>query len=321
MLKFALKRLIACVLVLIALSFLAFMVLNLTPGDSATTVLTHTFIGFDDQIFEEDVQLVSNIYKLDDPLLVQYWRWFKDAVRGDLGVSYVYKTSVWTMLMNKAPYTLALGLSAFVPAFLISVLTGTAYAKKRNGPGDHISRVASVFLGSIPGYWLGLTLIIIFAVKLNLLPIAGYQSPLSLIMPGLTLMLGMIPSTFRIMRSSMIDVLGQDYMTTAKLKGLGLNSAIRRHGLRNAMPPVITTAGLEVGHILGGSVIIEAVFSWPGIGNMLYNSIMAKDVPMMQGCIVLIGFGYVVSMFLVDIIIAIVDPRIRLEETAHDRTN
>ena len=320
MLKFTLKRLVASILVLIALSFLAFMVLNLTPGDSATTVLTHTFIGFDDQIFDEDVQIVSNMYKLDDPLLLQYWRWFRDAIRGDLGTSYVYKTSVWTMLMNKAPFTLALGFTAFLAAFLISVPLGILFARRRNGIGDQITRVITVFLGSIPGYWMGLTFIIIFAVKLNLLPIAGYQSPLSLIMPGLTLMLGMIPSTLRIMRSSMIEVLSQDYMTTAKMKGLPESKAVRRHAIRNAMPPVITTAGLEIGHILGGSVIIEAVFSWPGIGNMLYNSIISKDVPMMQGCIVLIGFGYIVSMFLVDIIIALVDPRIRLEDIAHDRT-
>jgi len=319
MIKFAIKRLISCILVLIALSFLAFIVLNLTPGDSATTVLTHTFIGFDDEYTDADVEAVSNMYKLSDPLLQQYWSWFKDAIRGDLGTSYVYRTSVWSMLMAKAPYTLLLGFTSFFAAFIISVPMGIYYARKRNSLGDQIQRIISVFLGSIPGYWLGLTLIILFSVKLQLLPIAGYQSPLSLIMPGLTLMLGMIPSTFRIMRSSMIEVISQDYMTTAKMKGLKDKEAIRRHGIRNAMPPVITTAGLEIGHILGGSVIIEAVFSWPGIGNMLYNSIISKDVPMMQGCIVLIGFGYVVSMFLVDIVIALVDPRIRIEDIAHDR--
>ncbi len=319
MLKFTLKRLISCAVVLIALSFLAFMVLNLTPGDSATTVLTHTFIGFDDQIFEEDVELVSNIYKMDEPLFKQYWTWLSSALRGDLGRSYVYQTSVSKLLAEKVPYTIALGGSAFLVAFAVSVPLGGLLARKRNGVWDHLFRIGTIFVGSIPGFWLSLVLIIIFSVKLGLLPIAGFQGLKSLIMPGLTLVLGMIPSTFRITRASMLEVMGQDYMTTAKIKGLRESVALRRHGFRNAAPPIITTAGLEIGHILGGSVIIETVFSWPGIGNLLYNSILSKDVPMMQGCIVMIGFGYVISMFLVDIITAIVDPRIRLEDISSDR--
>lgn len=312
MVKYIIKRVIACVFVLIALSFLAFMVLNLTPGDSATSVLTHTFIGFDDPIYEEDVQAVSNMYGLEEPLIVQYGKWLGMAFTGNLGTSIVYNQPVIGMVASKVPWTLLLGLCAFAASFIISVPLGMLLAKRRNGILDHICRVLSIMLGSMPGFWVALMLLIVFAIWLGWLPVYGVGSPLGVILPGVTLMIGMIPSTLRITRSTMSNVLGQDYMLTAKSKGLTNRQTILRHGVRNSLTPVITMAGLEVGHILGGSVIVENIFSWPGIGKLLYDSIMAKDVPMMQGCIIFIAMGYVISMFLVDLITAIVDPRMRV---------
>lgn len=312
MLKYSIKRLIACFFVIIAVSFLSFIVLNLAPGDTAVTVLTHTFIGFDDVVYQEDVQTVSEMYGLSAPLIIQYWSWLKGALAGNWGASYVHNIPVWELLLSKIPYTLILGLIAFAAAFLLSVPMGLYVATHKNGVIDHVMRFVTIFFGSIPNFWLALVLIIIFCVKYNLLPITGVSSPLNLILPGITLMVGMIPSTFRITRSSMGEVMGQDYMTTAKSKGLTLSQMVKNHALVNVMPPVITMAGLEIGHILGGSVIVETIFVWPGIGKLLYDSILAHDLPMMQGCIVTISLGYIISMFFVDVITASIDPRIRL---------
>lgn len=312
MIKFLIKRLVSCLLVLIALSFLAFMVLNLTPGDNATSVLTHTFIGFDDPLYEEDIAAVSNIYQLDRPLLVQYGSWLKDALHGDFGYSYVFNMPVMSMVLKKIPWTLLLGLGAFAASFIISVPLGFFLAKHRNGMLDHLLRIVTITMGSLPSFWVALMLIIVFAINLKLLPVYGVGQMNGFILPGLTLMIGMIPTTMRISRSTMVNVICEDYMTTAISKGLTPTQAILRHGLRNSLTPVITIAGLEIGHLLGGSVIVENIFAWPGIGKLLYDSIMAKDVPMMQGCIVVIAMGYIISMFLVDLITAIVDPRMRV---------
>ena len=312
MLKFVLKRFATCFLVLIAVSFLSFIVLNLAPGDTAVTILTHTFIGFDDTVYQQDVNTVSEMYQLKSPLVAQYWSWLSGVFRGNWGVSYVHNLPVWTLLFKKIPYTLYLGLMAFAAAFLISVPLGMLVAVHRNGFLDHITRFITIFFGSIPNFWLALVLILLFCVKRRWLPITGIDSPLNVILPGITLMVGMIPSTFRITRSSMCDVLGQDYMITAKSKGLTTRQMIDRHAMINVMPPVVTMSGLEIGHILGGSVIVETIFVWPGIGKLLYDSIIARDLPMMQGCIVTISLGYIIAMFLVDVINACIDPRLRL---------
>lgn len=312
MLKFVIKRLVSCFFVLIAVSFLSFIVLNLAPGDTAETILTHTFIGFDDVVLDEDVQTVSQMYNLSSPLVAQYWGWLKEAMVGNWGTSYVHHVEVWFLILSKIPYTLLLGLLAFFFAFIISVPLGLYVATKRNGAADQIFRIITILFGSIPGFWLALVMIIIFCVKLNWLPITGIGSPLNTILPCFVLMVGMIPTTFRITRSSMCEVMSQDYMLTAKSKGLGEAAMIRKHALVNVLPTVITMSGLEIGHILGGSVIIETIFVWPGIGKLLYDSILARDLPMIQGCIVTISLGYIVSMFLVDVINAYIDPRFRL---------
>ena len=312
MAKFIIKRILFGIIVVIGVSFLSFIVLSLAPGDDAVTILTHTFIGFDDQIFEQDVNTVTNLYSLDRPLIVQYGSWLLNVLKGDWGVSYVHHVPVWSMILGKIPYTLTLGITAFAIAFVISVPIGLYVATHRNGVFDHVSRIVTIFFGSIPSFWLALVLILIFSVKLHWLPTTGMGTVRHVILPCVTLMVGMIPSTLRITRSSMSDVMGQDYMVTAKSKGLTHTQSVYRHALVNVMPPVITMAGLEVGHILGGSVIVETIFVWPGIGKLLYDSIISKDYPMMQGCIFTIALGYIISMLAVDIITAAIDPRIRL---------
>ncbi|MGN0035387.1 MAG: ABC transporter permease [Coriobacteriales bacterium] len=313
MLKFIVKRILASLLVIIGVSFLSFVVLSFAPGDTAVTILTHTFIGFDDTVYQQDVNTVSDMYGLKAPLILQYWGWLSHAVTGNWGMSYVYNTPVWTLILRKIPYTLSLGLIAFVIAFVISVPLGMLVAVHRNGVADHISRFVTVFLGSIPNFWLALVLIIFFCVENRWLPITGAGTAANYVLPSITLMVGMLPTTFRITRSAMCDVMGQDYMLTAKAKGLTNGQMIRRHALVNVLPPVITVSGLEIGHILAGSVIVETIFVWPGIGKLLYDSILASDLPMMQGCIVTIAIGYIIAMLLVDIITAAINPQIRLE--------
>ena len=310
--KFILKRILFGLIVIVGVSFLAFVVLSLAPGDTAVTILTHTFIGFDDVIYQQDVDTVTRLYSLDRPLIAQYASWLWQALHGNWGISYVHRVPVWGLILSKIPYTLSLGLIAFILAFIISVPLGMLVAVRRNGVLDHISRIVTVFFGSIPSFWLALVLMIAFCVRHRWLPITGTDSWKNYVLPCVTLMLGMIPSTLRITRSTMTEVLGQDYMITAKSKGLSTRQAVSRHAMVNTMPPIITMAGLEVGHILGGSVIVETIFVWPGIGKLLYDSIMSNDYPMMQGCIVTIALGYIIAMLLVDIVTAAVDPRLRL---------
>jgi peptide/nickel transport system permease protein len=191
---------------------------------------------------------------------------------------------------------------------------GMYSAFKRNTLWDHAGRLAALFAVSMPGFWLGMVLIIVFSIKLDLLPVTGYGSMAHLVLPCLTLGAGMSAVTMRMMRSSMLEVMGQDYITTARSKGLSEAAVFRGHAFKNALLPVITVAGLQFGHLLGGAVIVETVFGWPGLGKLLVDSILARDMPMIQGCILLVASAYALVNLLVDFLYALIDPRIRYRE-------
>ena len=310
MAKYIVHRLYTALIVLVAATLLTFLVMQLTPGDTAYTILTHTFMSSEDLVTEEDLQLITDMYELDRPLLVQYGDWLLQALRGDLGTSYVYKKPVAYLLGLKLPYTFQLGLLAFSLSLLVAIPLGFLSTRYRNRFFDHLTRLGSILCGSLPSFWLALVLVMLFSVKLQWLPVSGMKAGWkSWVLPCLTQMLGMIPSIMRITRTSMLEIMGEDYMTFAKAKGLGPTAAIRRHGIRNAMPPIITMAGLQLGGILGGTVVIETVFSWPGIGALLSSSIYAKDIPMLQGCILVITLGYILSMVAVDLVLLCVCPQ------------
>ncbi|MCI8599950.1 MAG: ABC transporter permease [Lachnospiraceae bacterium] len=310
MIKYIGKRVLSAAGVLLVVSMLTFFVMQMTPGDTAYVMLTHTFFGTGDLITQEDLDIATEMYDLDRPLTVQYGEWMLGALKGDLGTSYIYKKPVMDLLKLKLPYTCILGFLAFFLGLLLAVPLGILTAVYRNRFLDQAIRIGSVLASSVPGFWLGLILIMFFSVKLKWLPVSGMNEGLkSIVLPCVTLMLGMMPVMIRVTRSSVLDVMGQDYMLFAKAKGQSLFQALLHHGVRNLLPPVITMASLQMGNILGGSVVIETVFMWPGIGNLLYNSIMAKDTNMLQGCVLTIALGYILSMICADILNAALNPK------------
>ena len=242
---------------------------------------------------------------------MQYLEWLKDVATGHLGTSYKYDKPVLQMLAVRVLNTIVLGGAAFLLSVIIALPIGILSALRHNGILDHGVRGFVLLTSSFPSFWIALILIIIFSIRLKLLPVSGMTGAASIVLPAVTLSVGMIATTTRMMRSSMLDVLGQDYITVAKLKGLKPGKIVWGHAIRNAIPPIVTVLGLQIGHILGGAVIVENIFSWPGIGALFIDAVNAKDLPMIEGCVLLITFGYAIVNVIVDIIYACIDPRVR----------
>lgn len=307
--KFVAKRLLEIIFVLWAVATLTYAMVHVTPGDIAELVIIQT--NGPEAVNDETLRHVSQKFDLDRPFIEQYGSWLGNAVTGDFGISYRYNMPVSAMLAARLPNTLALGGMACLIALVLGIPFGIASAMKRNGFLDHFTRAVTLFLSSFPGFWLALMGIIVFSIMLGWLPTSGMNSPQSIILPSLTLSVGMVASITRMMRTSMLDVLGLDYMTVARSKGLSRRGVIMRHGMRNAMPPIITIVALQIGGILGGAVIIESIFAWPGIGDLFINAINTKDIPMIEGCVILISFGYAFMNLVADIVYAFIDPRVK----------
>ncbi len=311
---YLIKRLAATMLVVVAASALTFFVLHLAPGATPVLILKYTFIGLEEIPTDSEIAEISDRFKLNAPLYLQYFRWLKEAVSGNLGMSFVYSQPVAELLMIKLPATALLAALSSMLSLAVAVPLGMITAVRRNTLIDQLGRIAALFAVSMPGFWLALILIIVFSIKLDLLPVAGYGGFLHFILPCVTLAAGMSAVIMRIMRSSVLDVMGQDYIMTARSKGLSETAVFTGHALKNAMLPVITVAGLQFGHLLGGSVIVETIFGWPGIGKLLVDSIFARDVPMIQGCILLVAAAYATVNLCVDVVYALIDPRISYGE-------
>lgn len=307
--KYILRRIIAIFFVLWAVATLTYFTVHVTPGDTATAILIERD-GIE-AVNDETLNFIRTKFDLDRPIIVQYFEWMINVFKGDFGTSYRYNMPVKNMLAIRLPNTLLLGGTACFISLLIALPLGIISALKHNKILDHLSRIVTLFLSSFPGFWLAIMGIILFSLILNLLPTSGMNSANSIILPALTLSVGMTAATTRMLRSSMLDVLNQDYMLVARSKGLSRNSVIIHHGFRNAIPPIITIVGLQIGHILGGAVVIENIFAWPGIGDLFINAINSKDLPMIEGCVILISFGYAFINLIVDIIYACIDPRVK----------
>lgn len=307
--KYILKRVLAIVLVLWAVATLTYFTVHVTPGDMATAILIERYGP--EAVNEETLNEVRQKFDLNRPITIQYLEWLGRTVTGDFGVSYKYNVPVKEMLAIRLPNTLRLGVTACMISLIIALPLGVLSAFKHNKLLDHFSRIFTLSLSSFPGFWLAIMGIVLFSIKLNWLPTSGMNSPESIVLPALTLSVGMTAATTRMMRSSMLDVMKQDYMTAARSKGLGRSKVIASHGFRNAIPPIITLVGLQIGHILGGAVIIENIFAWPGIGDLFINAVNSKDLPMMEGCVILLSFGYAFINLSVDIIYACIDPRVK----------
>jgi ABC-type dipeptide/oligopeptide/nickel transport system permease component len=309
---FVLRRLSASLVVLFGVTLLVFITLRLS-GDPVQLLLR----GGNPS--EADIERLRHALKLDQPLPKQYFDFLTSAVRGDFGESLRYKTPAMREVLNRMPATIELSIAGYLFALLVAIPAGIVSAVKRGGIADFFSRFISLIGVSFPSFWLGLILILLFSVRLRWLPVSGrgegtVESIKSLVLPAVTLGTAYCAVVMRLLRSSLLEVLNQDFVRTARAKGLRDRSVLVRHALRNALIPVVTVAGLQIGFLLSGSVIVEVVFSWPGVGRLVVDSIGQRDYPIVQAAVVLLASALILINLLVDIICAMIDPRIRVAE-------
>lgn len=312
MLRYIGKRLFMVAVVLWCVATLTYFTVHVTPGDTATAILFQLY--GEEGVNPESLAQVREKYDLNKSVFQQYMGWMKGVFQGDFGTSYRYDKEVSYMIGLRLPNTLKLGFTAFLISVVIAIPLGIASALSHNRFLDFFSRLFVLVTSSFPSFWVAIVLIIVLALGMGLFPVSGMDSPRSIVLPAVTLAIGMIATTTRMMRTSMLDVMGQDYIWVAKAKGLSRNKIIVRHILRNAIPPIITVLGLQIGHILGGAVVIENIFSWPGVGGLFIDAVNAKDLPMIEGCVLVIAFGYAIINLLVDIIYAWINPEVRYTE-------
>ena len=305
MTRFVIHRLLALIPLVIGVSFLVFLMLQLVPGDPVMMML-----GEFSMATAKDVEALRQQLGFNDPLYIQYWNYFKSLITGDLGTSMRTKKPVIDLILARLPSTFELTFYGLLFALIFGTSLGILAALKHNTFIDYFSVVIALLGVSIPGFWLALLFIFLFSIRLEWLPITG-SSPLSIIMPCLALGLWAGGTIARLVRSGMLEVLQSDYIRTARAKGLYKHRIILVHALRNALLPVVTIFGLQFGHVLAGTVIIEAVFARPGLGLMLVNAIVAKDFPLVQGTIMFVAVAYIAVNILVEVIYTYLDPRIR----------
>jgi peptide/nickel transport system permease protein len=300
------RRILAIVPVLFGVTLAVFSMLFLVPGDPVKIMLAE-FVTTPEQIAQMRAQL-----HLDEPVLKQYGRFVGNALRGDLGISIRSRRPVAAEITENIGSTGQLALASMLVAIGLGVPLGLLAALGRNSWLDVAAMVVALLGVAMPSFWLGLLLIFVFSLHLGWLPATGGGDLLHLVMPSVAL--GMIAAAIiaRLTRSSMLEVLGQDYVRTARAKGLGGWSVIGRHALRNALIPVVTVFGLQFGNLLAGAVIVETVFSRPGLGRLIVGGILAKDFPLVQGTVLFVAATYVLINVVVDVAYAYVDPRIRI---------
>ena len=283
---------------------LVFLLIHLVPGDPILQMLG-------EGVPAADLQAARHAYGLDLPLNQQYLNYWKGVVHGNLGLSLRYNQSVSTLLLQRYPYTLKLTLAALLVAVLLSIPAGVRSARRRNEWDDRTISVVSLFGLSFPNFALGPILILLFSIKMGWLPVSGSGSFANLVLPAITMGSALAAILTRMVRTSMLEEMNQDYVRTARAKGLSEGAVVYRHALRNAMIPVITVLGLQFGALLAGAIVTEKIFSWPGIGRLTIDAISNRDYYVVQGCILAIGLTYVAVNFMTDLVYSILNPRIR----------
>ena len=304
--KYWANKALRTIITAIGVTLIAFLILHLTPGDPARIMLGP-------YASEDNLEAVRAKYNLDEPLHIQYLAWMSNLLKGDLGTSIRYNRSVNTLIKNRIGPTLILTMSGLLISVLLGVVMGILAALKRNSWLDYLTTVQAIFWISIPSFWLGILFLYIFGLKLRWVPIAGMVSFASVILPALSLGLRQEAWFARPMRAEMLEVLNQEYSRAAKAKGLKYYVVVTKHALRNALIPIITMLALRLPWIIGGSVVVEVVFSWGGLGTLLVNSVKARDYPVVQAILLLISIAVVLANLFADIIYTWVDPRIRME--------
>lgn len=330
-----LERILVAIPIIFGVAVVVFLFMRLTPGDPVDIIMGRGGVV----TAGEEAQLRAE-FNLDKPLLVQLWLFLKDAVRGDLGYSYIQKTPVVDLIKARLPATIELAMAALIFTLIIALPIGISSAVWQNSFLDRMSMAGS-FLGiSMPAFWLGIILILIFAVRLHWLPVQGrisYEDHLvtktgffvldsiltgnrtalissikHLILPGITLGAGASAVVARVIRSSMLETLRSDYVTLARSKGISEWIVVLKHSLRNALIPTVTVIGLQVGVLLGGNMIVETVFSWPGLGRLVVNAIFARDFPLVQGSVMVYALTFVLANLVVDVLYTYLNPKITL---------
>lgn len=309
MLHFILRRLLYLVPVWLGISLVAFLLTNLTPGDPARLALQRE-LGRQPTAAETSV--VREQMGLNDAAPIRYVKWLRDAVTGDLGMSYRTGTPVLDSLAERFPNTLKIAGFGLILAIAIAIPLGILAAVYRRGAVDHFSRVLALLGASMPSYWIAYLLILLLSVRLGWLPVAGSQTWQHAIMPALTLGIGGSASLMRLTRSETLETLNQDYIRTARAKGLRSSRVLIGHALRNTLIPLTTVLGMRFAGMLGGAVIVETIFSWPGIGKLMVDAIFDRDYPMIQGFVLFMGTAFLLINLIVDLGYGLIDPRIRL---------
>ncbi|MCB0047353.1 MAG: ABC transporter permease [Caldilineaceae bacterium] len=312
MLRFIVRRLLTTILVILGVTFISFLIIHLVPGDPARIML-----GLN--ATEEKVAEVQRAMGLDRPFIVQYGNWLADLLRGNLGESFITGQSVTQAVVERLPRTLTLAGAALVIALLIALPAGIIAALRPRSPAAYFATIFSQVGVSIPDFWMGIMLILLFSLTLRWLPPSGYapfsESPLEwlrhLILPAVTV--GIVSGSVltRFVRSAMLEALHQDYVRTARAKGISERHVVLRHVLRNAMIPIVTVTGLQLAGLLGGVVIVEVIFAWPGLGRLALDAVQRRDYPMMQGAVLFVALAFALVNLLVDILYAYLDPRIK----------
>jgi len=297
-------RLGAAALVLLGVGTLVFLLIHLVPGDPVEAMLG-------EGARPADRAELTRALGLDRPLGEQYVRYLGRLARLDLGQSFVYQRAVADLLAERLPATLTLAAVALALALMFAIPLGVLAACRRGGPLDIAAMGFSLLGSSVPNFWLGPLLILVFSLSLGWTPVSGWEGPGSLVLPALTLGTSLAAILARMVRSSVLEVLGEDYIRTARAKGLSPAAVLWGHALRNAWLPVLTLVGLQLGGLLGGAVITETVFAWPGLGSLLVEAIQGRDYPVVQGCVLLVSLSYVLVNTGTDLVYAWVDPRIR----------
>jgi ABC-type dipeptide/oligopeptide/nickel transport system permease component len=304
LLTYVTRRILVSIPTLLGVATVIFMLVRLLPGDPARVVAGLL-------ASQEDVERIRHQLELDQPLYLQYVTFLGRLLHGDLGTSTRTSMPVTQEILSRLPYTAELAVASTVIAVVLGITLGTLAAARRGGWMDLAISSVSVFGLSMPVYWLGLMLMLLFSIRLHMFPAAGGQDPLGLVLPSITLAAFSLALVARQARSAMLEVLGQDYVRTARAKGAPRRVVLVKHALRNALLPVITVIGLQFGALLGGAVLTETVFSWPGVGRLLVDSIFARDYPVVQGVVLMLAVAFIVVNLLVDLLYAYVDPRIR----------
>jgi len=331
-----LERVLATIPIMFGVAIVVFFFIRLTPGDPVDIMM-----GQGGAISTGEIEQLREEFHLNEPLPVQLWYFLRDAVRGDLGYSYVLKRPVTALIGERLPATIELAVGALLFSLVIALPIGVISAVRQNSLLDQLS-MSTAFLGiSMPGFWLGIILILIFSVRLHWLPVQGRlsvdaeleqrtgffvldslltrntealkSSLLHLVLPSVTLGAPVAAVIARVLRSSMLETLRSDYVTLARSKGAAEWLVVIKHALRNAMIPTVTVVGLQIGILLGGNMVIETVFGWPGLGRMVVKAIFDRDFPLIQGAVMIYAFTFVMANLIVDILYTYLNPRIRME--------